>query len=387
MNESPTYPHFSPGKLFVGPGSSTDLAREIPGSFVYLIVTDRGLRQAGVVARLSRILDQAKKRFHVFDAVAADPPIEVVASALETARQNGCNAVLALGGGSSLDAAKALAVRMKHDVSLREYGDGRPVKGPIAPLYAIPTTAGTGSEATRVAVITDAAKKEKMAIRGDHLTPLACALDPDMLVGIPARIAAETGIDALTHAIEAFVSRNANTLTDVLALGAIEKIGLHLRRFAQDTTNKNAALEMLVASCLAGQAFTNAGLGLVHSIGEVLGSRYHTSHGLSCALYLPATMAFNLPAASERFARIALALGENVKAMAPEEAGNRAVAAVRKLLVDLKIPLTYAEAGIDFEFSPEMVDGVLPQFSTTCNPRKADAENIASLFREPLPTD
>jgi len=383
MNESPTYPHFSPGKLFVGPGSSADLAREIPGSFVYLTVTDQGLSQAGVAARLCRILEQAGKRFHVFDAVAADPPIEVVASALDAARQNGCTAVLALGGGSSLDAAKALAVRMKHDISLREYGDGRPVKGPIAPLYAIPTTAGTGSEATRVAVITDAAKKEKMAIRGDHLTPLISALDPDMLVGIPARIAAETGIDALTHAIEAFVSRNANTVTDVLALGAIEKIGLHLRRFARDTTDKKAALEMLVASCLAGQAFTNAGLGLVHSIGEVLGSRYHTSHGLSCALYLPATMAFNLPAAPEHFVKIARALGEDVKDLAPEEGGRRAVAAVERLFEDLRLPRTYAAVGIDFQLTPRMVEDILPQFSTQCNPRKADADQIAALFNAP----
>jgi len=384
MNESPTYPHFSPGKLFVGPGSSADLAQEIPGKPVYLIVTDPGLSQAGVATRLTRILEQAGRRFHVFDAVAADPPIEVVASALEAARQNGCTAVLALGGGSSLDAAKALAVRMKHDVSLREYGDGRPVKGPIAPLYAIPTTAGTGSEATRVAVITDAAKKEKMAVRGDHLTPLISALDPDMLVGIPARIAAETGIDALTHAIEAFVSRNANTVTDVLALGAIEKIGWHLRRFVQDTTDKNAALEMLVASCLAGQAFTNAGLGLVHSIGEVLGSRYHTSHGLSCALYLPATMAFNLPAAPERFANIARALGEDVKDLAPEEGGRRAVAAVERLFEALNLPRTYTAVGIDFKLTPKMVEDILPQFSTQCNPRKADADQIAALFNAPM---
>ncbi|WP_319522696.1 iron-containing alcohol dehydrogenase [uncultured Desulfosarcina sp.] len=384
MNESQTFPHFSPGKLFVGPGSSADLVREIPGNPVYLVVTDRGLSQAGMAARLTRILEQEGRRFHVFDNVVSDPPMEVVASAFETAKQNECSAVLALGGGSSLDAAKAVAVRMKHDVSLRDYGNGRLVKGPIAPLYAIPTTAGTGSEATRVAVITDVEKKEKMAIRGDHLTPLACALDPDMIVGIPARIAAETGADALTHAIEAFVSRNANSITDALALAAIEKIGLHLRRFAQDTTNAAAALEMLVASCLAGQAFTNAGLGLVHSIGEVLGSRYHTSHGLSCALYLPATMAFNLPAVPEKFTQIARALGEDVKDLAPEEAGNRAVGAVRKLFVDLKIPLTYAEAGIDFSLTPKMVDDVLPQFSTSCNPRKVDADEVAALFNAPM---
>jgi alcohol dehydrogenase class IV len=266
---------------------------------------------------------------------------------------------------------------------LREYGDGRPVEGLIAPLFAIPTTAGTGSEVTRVAVITDALKKEKMAIRGYHLAPLAAALDPAMLTGIPTRIAAETGADALTHAVEAYVSRNANTITDVLSLAAIEKTGRYLRRFAKNTSDTEAALQMLVASNLAGQAFTNAGLGLVHSMGEPLGSHYHISHGLACALYLPTIMAFNLPAVPERFAQIASALGERVAGLDPEAAGALAVSAVEKLFFDLKLPRTYADVGIEFEPLPKMVADVLPQFSTSCNPRRADAGQIADLFNAP----
>jgi alcohol dehydrogenase class IV len=273
---------------------------------------------------------------------------------------------------------------MRYDAPLREYGDGKLVEGPIAPLYAIPTTAGTGSEVTRVAVITDPEKKEKMAIRGFHLAPLASALDPRMLSGIPPKIAAETGADALTHAIEAFVSRNANAITEVLSLAAIEKVGRHLVRFAADTADTEAAMQMLVASCLAGQAFTNAGLGLVHSMGEPLGSYYHVSHGLACALYLPTIMAFNLPAVPERFARIAQALGRPLEGRNPEEEGALAVAAVKDLFIDLKLPLTYADAGIEFKLLPKMVEDVFPQFSTTCNPRSADAGQIADLFNAPL---
>ena len=384
MTGSASYQHLSPGKLFVGTDSSADLVRELPKSETYLIVTDRGLAGAGAADRLAENMEQAGLRVHVFSGVVSDPPIEVVEKALETAGQKSCTAVLGLGGGSSLDAAKALAIRMRHDAPLREYGDGRPVEGPIAPLYAIPTTAGTGSEVTRVAVITDSEKKGKMAIRGFHLAPLAAALDPKMLAGIPAGIAAETGADALTHAVEAFVSRNANAMTDVLALAAIEKAGLYLRRFADDTTDTEAAMQMLLASCLAGQAFTNAGLGLVHSMGEPLGSYYHASHGLACALYLPTIMSFNLPAVPERFARIARALGRRVGGRNPEEDGALAVAAVKSLFADLKLPATYAEAGIGFELVPQMIEDVFPQFSTKCNPRDADAGQLAGLFNSLL---
>ncbi|MGD8564565.1 MAG: iron-containing alcohol dehydrogenase [Desulfarculaceae bacterium] len=384
MTKSAIWQHLSPGKLFMGPGSSAELARELPDNQTYLVVTDQGLSKTGMVERLSQTLEQAQRRFHVFDEVVPDPPVESVEDALEIAGQKGCTAVLGLGGGSSLDAAKALAIRMRYDAPLREYGDGKLVEGPIAPLYAIPTTAGTGSEVTRVAVITDPEKKEKMAIRGFHLAPLASALDSQMLSGIPAKIAAETGADALTHAIEAFVSRNANAITEVLSLAAIEKVGRYLVRFAADTADTEAAMQMLVASCLAGQAFTNAGLGLVHSMGEPLGSYYHVSHGLACALYLPTIMAFNLPAAPERFARIAQALGRLVQGRNPEEDGALAVAAVKNLFIDLKLPLTYADAGIEFKLLPKMVEDVFPQFSTTCNPRSADADQIAELFNAPL---
>jgi alcohol dehydrogenase class IV len=316
----------------------------------------------------------------IFSDVVSDPPVEVVEQALAFSRQKAARAVIGLGGGSSMDAAKGLAVCMASDVSLREYGAGIPVEGPIAPLYAIPTTAGTGSEVTRVSVITDAQKKEKMSIRGEHLAPLAAVLDPELIAGLPASVAAETGADALTHAVEAYVSLNSNPITDALAISAIEMIANNLPDFVADSHNREAGLRMLLASCLAGQAFSNGGLGLAHSMGEPLGSYFHLSHGLACALFLPVIMEFNLPEAPAKFAKIAHAMGQRVLDLDKVEAAALSVRAVKDLFRKIGLPENYQKAGISFELHPQMVKDVFPQFSTTCNPRETNTKEIEALY-------
>ncbi|KIX15541.1 hypothetical protein X474_02145 [Dethiosulfatarculus sandiegensis] len=345
------------------------------------MMTDQGIARTALLNKVTTALEKAGRRFVVFSDVVSDPPVEVVEEALAFTRQKGAGAVIGLGGGSSLDAAKGLAVRMVSEVPLREYGDGKPVEGPIAPLYAIPTTAGTGSEVTRVSVITDTVKKEKMAIRGEHLAPLGAVLDPELIAGIPASVAAETGADALTHAVEAYVSLNSNPITDALAIAAIEMIGKNLADFVADSRNREAGLKMLLASCLAGQAFSNGGLGLAHSMGEPLGSYFHLGHGLACALYLPVIMEFNLSEAQYKFANIARALGHGIDNLAQADAADLSVKAVKDLFREIGLPKNYREAGIkNFELNPQMVDDVFPQFSTTCNPRKADAKEIEALY-------
>ncbi len=368
--------HLSPGKLIFGPQALGELPAELDREAAYLVVTDRGVAEAGTAARTARLLDRAKIRHQVFDQVTADPSVEVVEAAVKICLEENLSGVIGLGGGSPMDAAKAVAVRLTQPHSLREYGDGRPVEGPIAPLFVAPTTAGTGSEATRVAVITDASKPEKMAIRGVHLAPRAAVLDPLLLASLPPRVAAETGADALTHAVEAFVSRGVTALTDAIALAAIRLIGRHFRAFVADPADQGAAEKMLLASCLAGQAFSNAGLGLTHSLGELLGANFHVPHGLAMALYLPHVMDFNRPAAPKRFAAVAQALGG-------EAAG--AVEAVRKLFADVGLPRTYAEADVEFILSQEMIDDVWPQSCTQANPREADPDQVVRLFEAPGP--
>lgn len=383
MSFSPICTHLSPGKIIFGPGSLSQLPDELDKGVKHLIITDPGLTKAGMTARVAQILNNAGVETEIFDKVHSDPPIEDCQAAADLAKQTGCGAVIALGGGSSIDAAKGAAVLMTKDKPLRHYGDGNWVEGPIAPLYAIPTTAGTGSEVTRVAVITDKAKKEKMAVRGVHLCPLVALLDPELLAELPPAIAAETGADALTHAVEAYVSLNANRMTDALAAEAIELIGQWLRPFAANPADSKAAEMMLLASCLAGQAFTNGGLGLAHSMGEPVGAYFHLSHGISCALYLPVIMEFNLPAAGEKYANVAALLGEDVEGLPVHQAAKLAVDAVIELFEDVDLPLTFEELGVNFEMNDQMIEDVWPQFSTKCNPRKATAEQIAALYCQP----
>lgn len=383
MNAHQRYVHQSPGRLLIGPGSLNDLPAELDPGLKYIVMTDPGIAATGLADRVAEILSKAGVEAKVFSGVAADPPTECVEEALGFARAEGLGGIIALGGGSSIDAAKGLAVLLTKDESLRYYGDGNWVEGEVAPLYAIPTTAGTGSEVTRVAVITDPVKNEKMAIRGVHLCPKAAVLDPAMVAGLPPRIAAETGADALTHAVEAYVSLNSNPYTDALAVEAIRLVGLYLRRMTANPGDVEAASGMLLGSCLAGQAFTNAGLGLAHSMGEPLGAFFHVSHGLACALYLPVIMDFNTLAAPEKFATVAALLGQDIDGLADHQAAREAVFAVRELWSDIGLPLTFAEAGIDFKLHQQMVDDVPPQFSTTCNPRKADDDQIAALYHVP----
>jgi len=366
-------------RICFGAGALSALPQVLSPRERILIVSDAGLAAAGWIERLGRLLAAGGVDHRVFDGVSADPEIAAVEAALERARQEGCTAVIGMGGGSSLDAAKALAARLASpEVALRSYGDGLPVAGPVAPLYAVPSTAGTGSEATRVAVITDPARREKMAIRGDALLPRAAILDPEILATLPPRVAAACGADALTHAVEAYTSRNADAFSDGLALTAVALIAGHLPRLVNDRSDPAAAAAMLWASNLAGQAFAHAGLGLVHSLAEPLGSFFHVEHGLACSLFLPAVMEFNLKAAPERYARIGRALGVSAGGDSALAAG--AVEAVRELLGRIGLPASYREAGIDFELDEAMLAQVAPQFSTRCNPRVAEIDELRGLF-------
>ena len=369
-----------PGSLRCGAGMLAELPSLLEPGSRQLLVCDRGLVALGIQERISTLLDDAGMEHTVYAEVDPDPDIEVVERALALARRESCAGVIALGGGSAIDAAKALAARLAWPHSLREYGDGLAVPEPVAPLVALPTTAGTGSEATRVAVITDPERNEKMALRGEGLLPDAAVLDPELLTTLPANITAECGADALTHAIEAFLSREATEFTDALALTAVSTAAEVLPDFVADRANPDAGERMLMASHLAGRAFTHAGLGLVHSLAEPLGAFHHLRHGLTCALFLPTVMEFNRPVAEVKMAQLARAMEPEAEFANDADAAARAVAFVRELLAGLGLPADYAAAGIDFVLEPEMVDQVAPQFSTQCNPRRASRAEIEGLY-------
>ena len=372
--------HVSPGRIEFGPGSLARLPQLIDGSQRHLLVTDQGLVKAGMSRKVGQVLEDAGVEYAVYDQVVADPPTTCVDQGVALAKEKGCTAVIALGGGSPIDTAKCIALGLVDSTPLREFDDGLEVTRPVAPLYAIPTTAGTGSEATRGAVISDLERQLKMSVRGEPLLPLASILDPELLVNLPCHIAAECGADALVHAIEAYVSREANPISDALAEAAIRMIGQNLRPFTADPGNLDAGQNMLLGSCLAGQAFTNGGLGIVHSLAEPAGALLHLSHGLCCAMYLPPVMEFNLIAKPARFARIAELLDENAAGLAPHQAAKEAVMAVEELFNDCGLPATMSEAGVEFMLNDSMVDQVMGFSTTRANPRRASRKEIADLF-------
>jgi alcohol dehydrogenase class IV len=219
-----------------------------------------------------------------------------------------------------------------------------------------------------------------MGIKSPLLVPRVALLDPRLLATIPSRVAAETGADALTHAIEAYLSINSNAITDGQALSALRMITNHLERFAANPLDLEAAGQMLLASCLAGLSFANAGLGLVHGLAHSLGSYFHISHGLSCALYLPAVMEFNVSACPDKFVFLAEALGVDARGLSSEKAAERAVGVVREIFARISIPRTFSEMGIEFKLHPKMVDDTYTAPVTKGNPREAQPDQIAALF-------
>ena len=297
--------------LMVGPGAAARLARAV-GDFGHrriLVVTDAVIAKLGLLAPLTEALAAAGSEFVVFDEVTPDAPIPVVERGLNVMRRQRCDAVLAVGGGSVLDAAKVIALaaaNRKSPQALAGYFRGR--RGPV-PIYAVPTTAGTGSEVTVAAVISDPAEHRKLVVADTRIVPDMAALDPTLMTGLPPAVTAATGMDALTHAIEAYISLWATPATDRLALAAVAAVFEHLPRAYAQGDDLHARERMALASTYAGMAFTRANVGNVHAIAHQLGGLYHTPHGLANAIMLPPVLRFSLEAAAPRLAELARRIG------------------------------------------------------------------------------
>jgi alcohol dehydrogenase class IV len=356
------------------------LKKEISAKERPLVVTDQGVVQAGILKRVTDLLADAGIRYELFDRVEADPSIEVVEQAAALYKERDCTSVIGLGGGSSMDTAKTVAAAGTGMGMVRDYLAGKPVEGPLPMLYAIPTTAGTGSEVTGVAIISDNQSKLKLTLKNPLLVPRVALLDPLLLASIPPRVAAETGADALTHAIESYLAPGSQVITEALALSAVRMIMNNLPAFVANSQDSTAAGQMLLASCMASLSFANTGLGLTHSLAHPLGAYLHITHGLACALYLPAVMEFNAPVCAEKLVSVAGAAGTDVCGLSPERAAAKAVHAVRDLFAKIALPRTFTEAGIAFKLQPKMVEDAFEMVPTKNNPRAADREQIAALF-------
>jgi alcohol dehydrogenase class IV len=248
-----------------------------------------------------------------------------------------------------------------------DYTAGKPLEGRLPPIYAIPTTVGTGSEVTAVTIISDHENKMKIPIRNPQLTPQVAILDPLLLASIPSKVAAETGADALSHAIESYVGLGSHAITDAVALAAVRMISYYAVKMMVNPGDVEVAGQMLLASCMGGMSFNNAGLGLVHSLAQPIGAYFHLPHGVTCALYLPVVMEFNASACPEKFAAIADAMGQDVSVLPKEAAAERAVFAVRNLLAKMGLPKKLSQLGVFFQLDQNMLDEALAAVPTRNN--------------------
>lgn len=324
--------------LFVGADSTRELNRAIArfGARHVFIVTDATLVELGVIQPVVDHLASLEVRTTVFDRVTPDPDFALIDAGAAELEAAGCDAVLAVGGGSPMDAGKVIAARVTGNKPAAELTGIMKLKAPPLPVYAIPTTAGSGSEVTIAAVLSDREAQLKKPVVDPKLVPVAAALDPKLMLGLPPGVTAATGMDAMTHAVESYLSRHATPDTDRLALAAVRMITRHLPRAWADGSDIEAREAMAIAASYAGSAFTRANVGYVHAIAHQFGARYHTPHGLANAIVMPHVLEYTRPAAEERMAELARAAG--VAGETDAELADGFIQCIRDLNTELGIP-------------------------------------------------
>jgi alcohol dehydrogenase len=372
------------GRLVNGAGSALELAAECGrlGIERPLLVTDPGLVAIGLVQPVQAALEARALSAVVFDQVREDPPEAVILAAAQLARSREVDGVIAVGGGSSMDVAKVVAVLLGGDQQLSDlYGVGM-VRGGRLPLLLVPTTAGTGSEVTPVAVVTTG-ETTKAGISSPVLLPDVAVLDADLTLGLPPAVTAMTGVDAMVHAIEAYTSRHQkNPISDHLARQALELLARNIRTAVHHGQNREARENMLLGACLSGQAFANAPVAAVHALAYPLGGHYHIPHGLSNSLVLPQVLEFNAPEASGLYAELAeLVTGETLEG-GDEAKTDAMIAALRQLIDDVSLPATLEQAGVD-EGDLVMLaeDAMLQQRLLVNNPRDVNYDDALAIYR------
>ena len=349
-----------------------------------LIVTDPFLLRSGHFERVTGTLDKAGIVWQVFSDTVADPTTAVVEAGAQRLTEDRFDCLVAVGGGSSIDTAKGMSVLAANGGQMRDYKVPAEIPKAGLPVVAIPTTAGTGSEVTRFTVISDTETDEKMLIAGLACCPIAAIVDYELTLTMPLRLTADTGLDSLTHAIEAYVSRRANSFTDGLAKSAMGLIARHIRTACAEPDNRPAREAMMLGATTAGMAFSNASVALVHGMSRPIGAFFHVPHGLSNAMLLPEITAFSAPAALERYADCARAMGVAEEGEGSQAAVARLLDELRRLNDDLQVPSPRAW-GVDMgryeELLPIMASQAIASGSPANNPRVPTNEEIVGLYR------
>jgi len=350
-----------------------------------LVVTDAFLVSTGAADRMLNILTKAGLIPRLFPDTVPDPTTDSLEAGLQALAEHRADVVIGFGGGSPMDTAKALGLLGQQGGQMRDYKAPRMNTGPALPVVAVPTTAGSGSEATQFTVISDSTTEEKMLCPGVAFLPVAAIIDYELTVSMPPRLTADTGVDALTHAIEAYVSCKANPFADSMALSAVQTISRALPRAYADGNDADARAQMMLASTQAGIAFSNSSVALVHGMSRPIGAHFHVAHGLSNAMLLPAVTAFSLDAAESRYADCARAYGAANAADDDPAAARKLLAALTDLCHDVEVP-TPRSYGIDKarweELTPLMAQQALTSGSPGNNPRIPTQDQIQDLYAQ-----
>ncbi|BAF59032.1 alcohol dehydrogenase [Pelotomaculum thermopropionicum SI] len=371
------------GTIITGRGSLKRIADEAKGlgATRVLIVTDPVLLKTGLIERVKEALAPAGLETGIFSGVEPEPRLQIVTECLKAVKEGGYDLIVAVGGGSSMDVSKAASVLMTNPGTINDYLGVNLIPRPGIPVIAVPTTAGTGSEVTPIAILSDVEEQLKKGVVSPYLLPRVAIVDPELTVTMPPAITAATGMDALTHAVESYISVNATPITDILALEAIRLIALNLRTAVANGQDIEARSNMSMASLLAGIAFANAGVGAVHALAYPLGAQFHVPHGVANAVLLPYVMESNLLGALPRFKTMALAMGEKVEDLSDRLAADKFNEAIKLLAADIRIPLHLRELGVTAESIPGMAEGAAKVTRLLANnPRILSVSDIREIY-------
>lgn len=372
-----------PVKIEFGAGKVDHLANyidEVRGNKV-LIVGDQGVLHAGIIEKVEAPLKKANIPYLVFNDIGTEATIESVDKAYQLAEESHCDVVIGVGGGSSLDIAKSVGLLLGNGGDIRNYVglDKVPTQG--SPVIAIPTTAGTGSEITRFSVLSDKTKKVKLSVGSMFNCPTIALVDPELTLTLPPHLTATTGMDALTHALESFVNKETQPISEALSKEAMKLISRSLRLTVVQGENLNARKDMLLASTMAAMAFNTTRLGLAHSLAIPLGAKFNIPHGLVNAILLPEVMRFNLIGNTKKFIEIAEIFGEEIAGLSDREAAERAVNAIRKLNEDIGISQNLSDFHVKEEDLEEVAKEAMLSGNTPINPVKPTVNDLINICK------
>lgn len=359
-----------------------------------LLVSDQGIASAGHLEPVFKNLQDDKIPFEKFDEVEPEPSIENVLSCVEKSRSRGCDSIVAIGGGSVIDCAKVTSVLLKYGGDIGDYFGQDKIPGETLPIVAVATTAGTGSEVSAGAILTDAKNNIKVGIRSNYLRPRVALLDPMLTLSCPKSVTASTGFDVLAHAVGSYtmidhtcmprgtvIFYGTNPITEALATAAIKLVAQYLRIAVHQGHNREAREKMMLANVLAGCAFSNSGVTHTHNISYPVGAKTHAPHGVTLAALLPTVLEFNLPTRMDRLAHVAALMGEKVDDLPLNDAAKKGIDAIRDLIEDIQLPSTLRDLGINKEDLPDMASKAMPALeSLPWNPRTIALDELIEIY-------